>query len=233
VPNRRSRTLVPSYFSCPSPPRALVTVLVLPSASKLEVLSQTTREAFPVTGMVQTDLGPLVLSKYKDEPVDDSVSTLSISSVSLIVLPPHQSIRDDSLPIASFCSRFLSLPCKRPHHRLSCKSFLLQYHSDQFLDFSFMVFLISLGGLRILQRTALFSLPGYINPSHRGISRHCYLDALPIIGAGDNGSSTSKRQPFDMAIRARCHYSAVHRPATATRLKLINAPRAIDSTDLK
>lgn len=85
----------------------MVTVLVLPSASKLEILSQTTREAFPLTGMVQTDLGPLALSKYKDEPVDDSVSTPSISSVSLIVLPPHQyPSRGDSLPIASFALAF-------------------------------------------------------------------------------------------------------------------------------
>jgi hypothetical protein len=47
-----------------------------------------------VTGMVQTDFGPLALSKYKEEPVDDSVSTRSISYLS--ALNAHYS----SLPYA-------------------------------------------------------------------------------------------------------------------------------------
>ena len=179
--------------------------------------------------MVQTDLGPLARSKYKDESVDDSVSTLSISSVSLIVLPPHQfSSRSDSLPIASFVLCFLSLLCKHPRHRLSCKIFLLQYHSDQFLDYFFIVFLISLGGPRIFQRTALFSFPRHINSSHWGISRGCYLDSHPIIRPGDNGFFDIQDKGSDMASHTRCHHSAVRRSTTATRLKLIDAPRAMD-----
>lgn len=59
-----------------------------------------------MTGMVQTDLGPLAVSKYKEEPVDDSVSIRSISylsafyfhlgyvmSLSILVVGPRLSLR--------------------------------------------------------------------------------------------------------------------------------------------
>lgn len=164
------RILVACLFFLSVFPTFLVLVLVLPptthSATKLEILSQTTPEAFPVTGMVQTDLGPLAVSKYKEEPVDDSVSTRSIPiilhSFLFFLSLLFTLIRDVAFTFSSFALAFsLFLSCKHPRHRLSCKISLLQYHSDPFLDFPFIVFPYIRRRISrcVVDCTALFSFP--------------------------------------------------------------------------
>lgn len=62
-----------------------------------------------MTGMVQTDLGPLAVSKYKEEPVDDSVSTRSIPIVLHFFFSLFLSFSTFTLIRGVFTSSFFAL----------------------------------------------------------------------------------------------------------------------------